>query len=499
MKNDFLKFLLAPCAALLLAGCSSIVNSHYQKSDMMENYLAGKNSEVLEHINEKLDENSWTSVVNTGDEVMWRLEAGSMNFHMGNFNACIDHFAKAEELIMGFDDRAKISVRDVGSETGAALSNMNALPYRGYCRDRMALSIYKAIAYLGVDRESAFRAQLKRLRNAQKKVQNDYQEMFDAEKAELNQAKAANAQVVEEKNPDMSAQELANAPDNAALAEKLQTLSEVAHKGYGNFLNPAAIFLSGLGSVRDGNFENARIDFKRLYEAMPKNPMIQKYYVTVLKKTHRSVPLALRKVQPFDFPLDRNCVYVIFANGQGAAFQQISIYFPIMTAWPVCEFYPSTFKNMQVTADGQNYRSLILADMDGIFAQEFQERLPGIITRIILSTAIKEAAYYAALIAANSINDLTARAVALASVAVAGTAYRAATNTADTRSWELLPKEFQLTQFPMPKNRTVTIALEGHENRTAAVEIPEHAKSAIIYVSAVNEHNIKYHVFPMGH
>ena len=135
--------------------------------------------------------------------------------------------------------------------------------------------------------------------------------------------------------------------------------------------------------------------------------------------------------------------------------------------------------------------------MDGIFAQEFQERLPGIITRIILSTAIKEAAYYAALAAANSINDVTARAVALTSVAVAGTAYRIATNTADTRSWELLPKEFQLTQFPMPKNRTVAIALEGHQNRTASVEIPPQAKSAIIYVSAVNENNIKYHVFPM--
>lgn len=497
MRTHFLKLLLAPCAILVLAGCSSVVNSHYQKADMIENYLAGENTAVAEHISDKLDENSWSSVVNTGDELMWRLEAGSINFHLGNFQQSITHFSRAEELILEYDDRAKVSVRDVSSEAGAALSNMNALPYRGFCRDRMALSIFKSMAYLGLDRESAFRAQLKRLRNAQKKVQNDYQEFFNAEKAELNKAKAANPTVVQEKNPDMSAAELANAPDNAALSAKLRDISAVAHKGYGNFLNPAAIFLSGLGMIRDENFDNARIDFKRLYETMPKNPMIQKYYVSVLRKTTHPIPRELKNVQPFNFPLERDCVYVIFANGQGPAFQQISIYFPIMTAWPVCEFYPSTFKNMQVTADGQNYRSLILADMDGIFAQEFQERLPGIITRIILSTAIKEAAYYTALAAANSINDFTARIIALISVAAVGTAYRVAVNTADTRSWELLPKEFQLTQFPMPKDRTVSIALEGHAARSASVKIPENAGSAIIYVSAINENNVKYHVFPL--
>ena len=498
MKKIFFKTSIAFTVILISAGCSTIVNSHRQKAPMMEEYMAGQNSKTAERIADKLDERSWGNVVNSGDEIMWRLEAGSINFHLGNFQESIEQFKKAEALIASYDDRAKISVRDVGGEAGAALSNMNALPYRGFCRDRIALSIFKSLAYLGINQESSFRAQLRRLRNEQKKVQDDYKAFFEAEKAELNKAKAQNSEVVQEKNPDISPEQLAANPQNSAWAEGLKNVTDIAHKGYGNFLNPAAIFLSGLGSLRDGNIDNARIDFKRLYEAMPQNPLIRQYYVSVLKKSNRDIPKILKNVKPFEFPLDRDCVYVIFANGRGAAFQQISIYFPVMTAWPVCEFYPATFQGLQVTADSKIYNSFLLANMDGIIAQEFKERLPGIITRIILSTAIKEAAYHAGLAAANQISDSTARAVALVSVAAAGTAYRVATNTADTRSWELLPKEFQLTQFPMPKNRNISIALNGNSNSVLRVELPNNAKSAIVYISAPNEKNIKSYVFPLS-
>lgn len=497
MKKNILRTLIFSCFVLSFSGCSTVVNSHRQKASMMEEYMAGQNSKVLDRIVDKLEEGNWGNVVDTGDEIMWRLEAGSMYFHLGDFKNSIEQFRKAEMLIAAYDDRAKISVRNVGGEAGATLTNMNALPYRGFCRDRIAISIYKSLAYLGIGRESSFRAQLKRLRGEQKKIQEDYREFFEAENAELNEAKAQNLEVVQKKNPDMSAEQLADDPRNAAWAEGLKNITDVAHKGYGNFLNPVAIFLSGLGSLRDGNFDNARIDFKRLYEAMPKNPLVRQYYVSVLKKADRDIPSELKNVSPFEFPLERDCVYVFFANGRGAAFQQVSIYFPVMTAWPVCEFYPSSFQRLQVKADSKIYNSFLLANMDGIIAQEFKERLPGIITRTILSTAIKEAAYYAGLAAAKQISDPTERSIALAVAATAGTAYRIATNTADTRSWELLPKEFQLTQFPMPQNRNISIVLNGQVNKVLQVKLSNSAKSAIIYISAPNEKNIKFHVFSL--
>jgi hypothetical protein len=494
---------LKTCAAVvfgaaLLAGCSTVENSHRQKRDMISAYERGNNAAVMEEINHKLREPAWynSSVVNTGDEVMWRLEAGSMNFHTGNFKGCIDNIRIAEELILEYDDRATVSVRDVGAEAGTAVTNLNTLPYRGFCRDRIALSIYKSLAYLGVGQEEAFRAQVRRLRTAQKKVQEDYQKFFEQEKAQLDEQRRKNPKEAKKTDEVTSDASLTGNSQNAEFSAGLKDVRRIANRGYGNFLNPAAIFLSGLGNLRDGQPDSARIDFKRLYEAMPDNPMLQKYYVTVLMAAGQSVPAALQNVQPFDFPLDRDCVYVLFANGQSAAFRQIALYFPIMTAWPMLEFYAAPFKTLQVEADGKKYDTVLLADMDGVIAQEFNERLPGMIARIVISTLIKEAAYHASMIAIQNSNmDGTAKAIALTSVAVGGTAYRVAMNTADTRSWETLPKEFQLTQLPMPQKRELALTLGG--GRSCKVQLPDNCRSAIVWVGAPSANNIKCHVLPL--
>ncbi|MBR3506476.1 MAG: hypothetical protein IKO02_05465, partial [Lentisphaeria bacterium] len=188
------RVLPAAAAGFILAGCSSVVNAHKQKEDMMADYLNGDNAGALDEIEYKLREPAWynTSVVGTGDELMWRLEAGSMNFHLGNFEECLEQLRIAEDMINDYDERAEVSARDLGAETGAALTNLNALPYRGWCRDRIALAVYKAFAYLGKGDEEAFHAQIRRLRNEQKKVQDDYSTFFEQEKAELEAEKAQN-------------------------------------------------------------------------------------------------------------------------------------------------------------------------------------------------------------------------------------------------------------------------------------------------------------------
>ena len=492
----------AVMAAVLFAGCSSVVNSHSQKEKMMTEYLAGDNDATLDEIEYKLREPAWynSSVVNTGDELMWRLESGSMNFHVGDFEESINQFKIAEELINAYDERADVSARDVASEAGAALTNLNALPYRGFCRDRIVLAVYKALAYLGAGNEEAFHAQIRRLRNEQKKVQDDYSKFFEQEQERLEAEKLQNPDAAAQADSVAQISQIAENPQNAAFATSMKNMKKVANKGYGNFLNPAAIFLSGLASVRDGNYDNARIDFERLSEAMPNNPLFRQYYVTALQKAGREIPENLAEIKPFDFPLDENCVFVVFANGRSAAFEESSIYFPVMTAWPSCVFYDAPFKNLEAEAGGKQYASMILADMDGILAQEFDELLPGIITRIVLGTLIKEAAYYTgiAVLAAQDDMDPTVQALALGAVVVGGAAYRAAMNTADTRSWEILPKEFQLTQFPMPEDRQVKLKLNGTAGGLSqGLKLPDDCRSAIIFVDAPSAQNVAFHVLPI--
>jgi hypothetical protein len=470
----------------LTAGCSSVINSHRQKQPMMEAYLAGNNDQVRLVLDEKLK-----SVEDSGDEVMWQLEAGSFYFNLGNFKASVEAFKKAEKLIAEYDERAIVSMRDAAAEGSMAVTNLNALPYRGFCRDRIALAVFKSLGYLGQGDEEAFRAQLRRLRDEQKKVIDEYRKFVEAEDAEIKAAKEKNPEEAKKLEEDKN--DADGKAKNQEFNEGMEQVRKVARRGYGNFLNPLAIFLSGLGSIRDDNYENARIDFERLYQAMPEILTIRQYYVTVLKAANREIPPELAAVAPFDFPLDRDCVYVIFANGRSAAFKQIAIYFPIMTAWPMCEYYPAPYATLRVAAGGKTYETATLADMDGILAQEFEERLPGMITRIVLSTAIKETASYAATYAVGQQNAVAGGAVFLASVA-----YRAAFNTADTRSWEMLPKEFQLTQLPLPADRRVAIDPDGSGAKAQTVELPAACRSAIIYVQAPSPGVFSYHVFGLN-
>ena len=109
-----------------------------------------------------------------------------------------------------------------------------------------------------------------------------------------------------------------------------------------------------------------------------------------------------------------------------------------------------------------------------------------------------EAAYFAAKesLRNSDMSPENRRAAELA-LAIGGTAYRIAMNTADTRSWEILPKEFLLTQFPMPQNRTLTMQLTGQVQQNLAVDIPADSRSAIVYINAPSPYNVSCQVLPI--
>ena len=327
MRNHIFSFLTFIVVVGFLTGCSTIKNCHSQKEPMMTAYMMGDNAQTLSLVNKRLKEPAWynSSVVNTGDEVAWRLEAGSLNFNLGNFQTAIDQFKQVEQLIEDYDDRAMISLRDLSTEAATAVMNLNALPYRGLCRDRIALSIYKSLAYLGNGNEDAFRAQLNRLRNEQKRVKDDYDKYFEADKKQMDETLKSHKDVAKKVKESASPEAMAESDQNPQFAVGWNEAKAIGDKGYGDFMNPAAIFLSGLGSVRDGNFDNARIDFERLCKAMPNNPLFKRYYVTSLVKAGREIPSQYAGVKPFEYPLDHDCVYVIVAHGRSAAFRQIAI------------------------------------------------------------------------------------------------------------------------------------------------------------------------------
>lgn len=470
-------------SSLGLTGCGSLfINSHKQKESLIDVHLRGDTAKASELIEEQLK-----SKTNGNDHLMWYLEAGANDFYGGNYLNSIEHFKVAEKMIEEYDERAIISLRDTSAEGAMAVTNLNALPYRGFCRDRMMLPSLKALAYLGKGDEEVFNVQIRRLREAQKEIQESHAKYFEEE------SKAIKTQSKKDQDESKKIQDAQRAIEKEdELNTHIKQIQTVAHEGYGNFMNPFSIFLSGLGSLREGRFDNAAISFERLYKALPKSEMAQKLYVTAATEADVPIIEPLKSVKPYPFPIDRDVIYVIFANGRGPSFEQVSVHFPIMTAWPVCTYYPSEYTAIEVTADQQQTRGTLLANMDAIISQEYQDNLPAMIARITISTLVKESASYVATTALMRENAYAGVGMYLVSMV-----YRYAVNTADTRSWELLPKSYDLAILPMPKNKIVNINLLGTQKVYKQIKFSSTCQSAIIYVNAPSSKAITYQILEM--
>ena len=214
------------------------------------------------------------------------------------------------------------------------------------------------------------------------------------------------------------------------------------------------------------------------------------------------MPAELANVPSLQFTSGQGTVLVIFANGRGAAYREAALHIPVIiprhstiisAAWPVCEYYTAPFSGASATTDNGTFDAVTIANMDAILAQEYTQALPSMLTRLVISVAVKEIAYQLSL---QSVKD--ADPITKFCVDVFGTAYKLTFNTADTRSWEMLPKEFQIAEFPMPASRKVKI-MTDRLNGTD-VTLPENAKSAIIYVNAPSNLGAAFtcRVFPIA-
>ena len=88
--------------------------------------------------------------------------------------------------------------------------------------------------------------------------------------------------------------------------------------------------------------------------------------------------------------------------------------------------------------------------MDAIIEHEFDEELPGVITKTVVSAAVK---------ADLQVSSKQAEDDGLAGFAVnvAGSIYQSVVNDADLRTWTSLPKEILTASFDTPKNGSVRV------------------------------------------
>ena len=98
--------------------------------------------------------------------------------------------------------------------------------------------------------------------------------------------------------------------------------------------------------------------------------------------------------------------------------------------------------------------------MDSIIGLDFKNELPTVITKTLISTAIKATATHFAWEATRQKRQdgtLDNGGIAGALILISASVYQAANNIADERTWTTLPKQFQFCRFPTPPDRKIEL------------------------------------------
>ncbi|RLA25079.1 MAG: hypothetical protein DRQ62_03565, partial [Gammaproteobacteria bacterium] len=363
--------------------------------------------------------------------------------------------------------------------------------------DRVMLNAYKALNYFALNDAAGAQVELRRMREAQKQVVRKFNDEIRTSQKEIEAQNHKNQQESRSLGNKNTSVPFSTIVKNPAVNKAYTTSANKANKLYGSLANPFVSYFSALGYLLENNYGEALVDFRNLYRMNPDNKLVQKDYVTAAKRIGSRIPPELSGVKPYDYPLNSKIVFVILFNGRAPALKQekFQIVLPYVgytgIAFPRYEYFPALLPGLDIDYLYNNQensaRTELISDFDAIMSQEYHDKLPSMITRLVVSTLTKEMASYAIVQAARR----SGSEAEIAAYILTGT-YKFMFNTADTRGWETLPKEVQVTHMPIPDDGVVRISPAGSASQSTEIVLKNDTNIAIVYVRALTANKLIY-------
>lgn len=134
----------------------------------------------------------------------------------------------------------------------------------------------------------------------------------------------------------------------------------------------------------------------------------------------------------------------------------------------------AAYPYLSLCANGKEVgQTKVICNMDAVIASEFRERMPGIITRNLIQTVVKDILQ---VIIIKLLEDQNVPSILSSPIL---SAIFGATKHADTRSWTSLPKNFQIGIVDRPQSGKLQICAPGSASPIAVAELPEGTPSVV--------------------
>jgi hypothetical protein len=150
------------------------------------------------------------------------------------------------------------------AEIGSAITNANALPYRGMYLDRVMLNAYKALNYFAINDVPSAHVELRRMREAQQKVVRKFDDELRASEQEIAEYNLKNQQKSRSLGNQNTTVSFSSIVKNPVVNEAYVVSEAKANKLYGNLGNPFVSYFSAIGYLLENNYGEALVDFRNL-------------------------------------------------------------------------------------------------------------------------------------------------------------------------------------------------------------------------------------------
>lgn len=440
----------------LMVGCASYSE---RVAEYRQVFGTGDTDRAVELINDMAEDGAEDE--HGRDTLVLLLEAGATARAAGRERASQAFFNRAERIYDYWQNMAKVSISREGI---SLLTNPATLPYRGSGADILMVNTYQALNELQAGKIADARQPLVRLDNHQKEIV------------------AVNAERIEK------TREAVEKDENSASIDKTSSSGEMAEvtdeimkelpdtRGYELYVNPFSEYLYAFyhlyAGVDDADREMARFRMTRALSMAPENKTIRQDVERL--NAGAKIPAG---------------VYLFHENGMAPYREEFSILLPIY-AGGTFSFVSIALPKLKVDKNVGPFASLcgggqvgvaeLVCDMEAVIAKEYDNDYPGILTRAIASATAKAVASYATNYAARQSGNTYVQIAALLGTAL----YQYGTATADTRSWNALPKHIGVGRIDMPADRQVTITQGGRTLQT--LTLPETGEVWVICVRTMH-------------
>lgn len=344
------------------------------------------------------------------DGALYLLEQARIQQVNQNYDASLETYKKAFELLDKQNHRAKVSISRVGFQALSMLSNDSVVPYLIPPYEQVLAHISQAKNYIYLKNMEAASVEMRIAQQLQRDIELDHEQEL-AKKTEKEK----------KQNPDA-----ATAPPQ--LDEALADLDPIAGKIKNTYQNSYAFYMAASLWEVLGEYNDALVDYKKAYE-LQSDPQIA---------------ADIQRVDQLNTQKNKNSVPVIIFIEQGLVPQKVENKLILPTPNGLiniafASYEPKTYQTPQPTQILLNNKkiqnSYVLNDIGALAVKQLKEQIASTVTRQIMRTTTK---YVAQQQLGKQLGGLGQ---------LAGNLMNTATDHADLRSWSTLPSNTQIARL----------------------------------------------------